>query len=681
MMNRTRRALVSAAVLLVSAVRLAGQGLMVGVNYHPHDDKDPVKIGRDIRLMKEAGFRVVRMGHLAWDSYEPSEGCFDFEWFDRVMDMMNEAGIKVILDVAIRPAPIWLHRKFPSIDITDSNGDVKYPNHRYMEDIGDPAYRRYALRFAGALAERYSRHPALLAFGIDNESGDGPISYSETARLRFVAWLKRKYGTVDRLNAAWATQRWSRRLNRFEEAGFPVATHFNDVPERMLDFRRFVSDEVNGLLFAVIDRVGAVAPDALITTNAWYYSAMKYFDYAPVAYSGRMTREGNGFYAGTSRVDNEGILWASFGIFRIQYESENPFWCNEFTTMTAAPGACRKQAYASLMSGNQMVCGWTWQSMHSGEEQYLEGLIDWDGVPNRKYDEYAKIASEFRKIERFFPYRPRAEAAVAFSFPSQIASASFPESHESQTGTCFRQFFDRNMDVRMVDVGRSRLDYKLLILPGLAVMDPVTAGKVREYVRAGGTVLMTGYSAVVDTTGRVFGSTRPGLLDDVFGIRLGGYEETETMNEVSRLRYAGRKMRVRCGNQDLETESPRFDVIETRGAEVLGTITSLDRDYPAVTANRYGRGKAIYVGLPARAEILGPLLDGMIADRSLTAGPDVPAQVMARRVDENHILYLNLSAEPRTVVQPGKSKSLLFDREYSGDFTIPPYEPEFIEIP
>lgn len=58
--------------------------------------------------MKDAGFTVVRMGHLAWDSYEPSEGKFDFAWFDTVMDMMNKAGIKVILDIAIRPAPIWI---------------------------------------------------------------------------------------------------------------------------------------------------------------------------------------------------------------------------------------------------------------------------------------------------------------------------------------------------------------------------------------------------------------------------------------------------------------------------------------------------------------------------------------------------------------------------------------------
>ena len=199
------------------------QELYVGANYHPHDDKNPEKSKTDIELMKAAGFNVVRMGHLAWDSYEPSEGKFDFEWFDKVMDMMNEAGIKVILDIAIRPAPIWLHYKYPSIDIVDANGDVQYPNHRYMEDIGDPMYQKYALRFTDSLTKQYANHPALLAFGIDNESGDGRISYSETARQRFIAWLKNKYTSLDNLNKAWATQRWSRRINQWDEIGFPVS--------------------------------------------------------------------------------------------------------------------------------------------------------------------------------------------------------------------------------------------------------------------------------------------------------------------------------------------------------------------------------------------------------------------------------------------------------------------------
>ncbi|MGZ3924956.1 MAG: beta-galactosidase, partial [Flavisolibacter sp.] len=390
----------SVVIVVLLNLQASSQELYVGTNYHPHDDRNMDKIRRDVQLMEEAGFKVVRMGHLAWDSYELSEGKFDFGWFDKVMDLMNQAGIKVILDIAIRPAPIWLHYKYPSIDIVDANGDVHYPNHRYMEDVGDPIYQKYAVRYADTLTRRYGKHPALMAFGIDNESGDGPISYSETARKRFISWLKRKYSTIDNLNTAWGTQRWSRRLNRFEEVGFPVATHTTDVPERMLDFRSFVSDEINQVLFKVIDRVNTNAPNSFVNTNAWYYSPLKYFDYTTIAYSGKMTREGCGFYPGNSLATNWGVMGALFGIERIQFESNNPFWCTEFTTMTAVPNSIRKSAYASLMYGNQMVCGWTWQSMHSGEEQYLEGMLDWDGIPNRKFDEYKKIATEFKKFEK-----------------------------------------------------------------------------------------------------------------------------------------------------------------------------------------------------------------------------------------------------------------------------------------
>src|SRR5512133_2594495 len=149
-----------------------------------------------------------------------------------------------------------------------------------MEDVGDPNYQKYALRFTDAISKRYANHPALLAFGIDNESGDGPISYSETVRQRFITWLKNKYSTIDKVNKAWAGQRWSRRLNQWDEIVLPVATHTSDVAEKMLDFRRFISDEVNGILFKVLDVVHTNAPGALTNTNAWYYSSLKYFDYS-----------------------------------------------------------------------------------------------------------------------------------------------------------------------------------------------------------------------------------------------------------------------------------------------------------------------------------------------------------------------------------------------------------------
>ncbi|MBN2613165.1 MAG: beta-galactosidase [Bacteroidales bacterium] len=678
-LNKKQAGLIGILLLLFCSSLLA-QKLFVGANYHPHDDKNISKIKADIQMMKAAGFNVARLGHLAWDSYEPSEGKFDFDWFDQVMDMMNDAGIKVILDIAIRPAPLWLHKKFPSIDIVDASGNVHYPNHRYMEDVGDPNYQKYAVRFADTLSKHYANHPALLAFGIDNEPGDGPVSYSETVRERFIVWLKNRYGNLENLNIAWATHRWSRRLNSFNEIGLPSAGSKNGAPEKILDFRRFVSGEVNQILFKVMDVVSKNAPDAFTNTNAWYYSRMKYFDYAPIAYSGKMTHGGCGFYYGSSLTTNWGVMNAAFGISRIHFESPNPFWCNEFTTMTATPNSIRKAAYASLMYGNQMVCGWTWQSMWAGEEQYLQGMVDWDGTPNRKYEEYKKIAAEFKKIEKFFPYQLKAEVGLAFSFPSQIASTAFPEQHENQVQACWDMLYYRNMDSRVVEISRSPLNYKLLFVPGVTVMDETTATKIREYVKNGGTVIMTSTSAIVDTTGQVFTTTRPGMLSDVFGIRVGSYEETEAMNEISRKSYQGKKLEFTYKGKAIDTESARFEIVEPKGASVLGSLTSLDKDYPIMTSNQYGKGRAIYVGLPAKGEVLGPIVDELITELGITKGPDVPPGVMARQIDEKRYLYLNVSGEPKEIRMNVKSRSILFDRDYNGNFTIAPYEPELIEI-
>src|ERR1022692_2866440 len=74
-----------------------GRGqLYIGACYQPVD-RSPEQIDSDIAVMKNAGFNVVRMGDLSWDSFEPSQGKFTFEWFDKIMDKMQSNGIRVIL--------------------------------------------------------------------------------------------------------------------------------------------------------------------------------------------------------------------------------------------------------------------------------------------------------------------------------------------------------------------------------------------------------------------------------------------------------------------------------------------------------------------------------------------------------------------------------------------------------
>jgi beta-galactosidase len=660
---------------------LTGPGrLLVGANYHPHDS-GPETWRRDAAMMRDAGITVVRLGHLAWDTFEPADGDFRFDWFDEVMNLMHEHGIGVILDIAARPAPLWLHRKHPEIDVIDPDGTRRYPNHRYTVDAGDPHFREHAVRFTDRLTRRYADHPALAAFGIDNEPADGPISYSPNVLARFIDWLKVKYGTAEALNRAWAGQRWSRQIGDFDEIGLPRPGIAGGAPERLLDFRRFVSDEMNGYLDALFDTIETNAPGALTTSNMWYYAPSKHFDWAPGAYAGRLTRPGNGLYPSASILDTESIRDALFGIARIRYEQIEPFWCTEFTTMTAAPGSIRRSAYASLMLGNQLVCGWTWQTMHAGEEQFLQGMVDWDGEPTRKLDEYRQIAAGFRKIEAHgFPYEVNAEIAIAMDFPSQIASAPFPERHDDQVLTAFRTVLDRNLDARIVDLERSELDYRILIVPGVLVLDEAAADAVRGFVERGGTVVMTSYSAMLDADGQVFASTRPGRLADVFGVRVGPYEETALLNEIAKGRGGDDEVEVRFGDRSVRTRTPRFDLVEPRGAAVVATLGGPDREYPAVTEHQYGEGRAIYIALPTRREVLDAVLEDEIERLGVRTGPQAPQGVMARAVTDRHVLYLNLDKESKPIDLPHAASGLLSGHRLEKGFILGAWDAELVEL-
>jgi beta-galactosidase len=57
----------------------------------------------------------------------------------------------------------------------------------------------------------------------------------------------------------------------------------------------------------------------------------------------------------------------------------------------------------------------------------------------------------------------------------------------------------------------------------------------------------------------------------------------------------------------------------------------------------------------------------------------VPAGVMARQIDNRHILHLNLDAEPKPIELPGTATSILNDTRYDGGFTLGAFDAEFIE--
>jgi beta-galactosidase len=609
--------------------------LFVGTCYQPID-RTPEEIDNDVAIMKRAGFNVVRIGDLSWDSFEPSQGKFDFDLWDKVVAKLHDNGIHVIMDIPGSPAPIWLHRTYPGVDIVAQDGMRLSPSERYMDDISDPNYAHELGILAGAMMKHFAHNPAILAIGYNNEIGNGYMSYSNADRERFITWLKQKYGTIQELNKAWATQRWSRRLNSFEDVDMPLANGPGP-SERYLDLHRFWSD----VSVARLQELEAIRrrniPEIPTISNLWDYAPRRGFDYLST-YKSYVSYGAEGFY----------------------------------------PGRSRMYAQLALMIGTQGVLAWTFNSHLGGEEQALFGLLDHDNTPSWKVDEFAHIASDYKLLSKYgFPRYTHPLVAIAYSFDSAIDSRPngpsnttrqyFKTPYTEQVQGAFEPFFRENIDTAIINIGHDSLaSYKLVVVPADYVMDAASAKALREYVSAGGTVLMTAYSAKVDEHGQWFDTPLPGRLSDVFGLRTAQFYEPNVLPEFE---LQGMKAKASI---------KYYEVLEPRTANTLASFSNISGNPPAVTTNRFGKGQAIYLAAPAQSSLIGPVLRSLYESLGIQPGPKTPEGVYARVVD-GRTLYVNTTKEQKEIAVGMKAHRVLSEKIYEGTMRLGPYQSDLVE--
>jgi beta-galactosidase len=650
----------------------AGQ-LFVGTCYQPVD-RSREQIQRDIALMRQSGFKVVRMGDLSWDYFEPADGKFAFQTFDWIMDQMHAAGIQVILDIAGLPAPLWLHHKYPGVDLVTQQGTRLDPAERYMDNISDPDYKRLVKRFADTLTRRYAKHPALLAIGFDNEIGNGYMSYSESDRKRFIGWLKKKYGSLDALNQAWATQRWSRRIGAWDEVRLPYA----DGPgpfERQLDLRRYWSDVTVDTLrdLSAIRRKNT--PDKPAISNLWDSAGRKGFDYLST-YRDYADYGAMGFYPGEP-------VGAAFEALMMKAGMTTPIWFNEFTAggpgFYGTRGRSRMWAHFGLLLGAQAVLAWTYNSHLGGEEQALFGLLDHDDRPSWKLGEFATIAADFDKLQQLgFPRMTQPKVAIAYSFDNaQATNPIGPSSSNSvrqylttpyltQAHNAFAPLLKDNIDVAVINLAHEDLSrYRLLIIPGMYLLDPTSADAVRRFVEAGGTAIMTAYSAKVDQHNQWYASPLPGRLTDVFGLRT---------NEF----YNGGTLLTRIGGEDIKSTIGHYEVLEPSTAQALARFSNVDGTPPSVTVNQFGKGRAIYVATPAQPQLMQPLYRQLYDSLGIVPGPKTPDGVYARAVD-GRVLYVNTTSEAKEVPLERPMKGVLSGQQWAASLRLPALGVDLLE--
>jgi beta-galactosidase len=266
-----------------------------------------------------------------------------------------------------------------------------------------------------------------------------------------------------------------------------------------------------------------------------------------------------------------------------------------------------------------------------------------------------------------FAYSFEAEVASDPHSPTNTVRQYFTTPYMDQQRNAFAPIYKDNIDAAVIDVAHEDLSpYKLVVVPGLYLMNEAAAANIRSYVQNGGTVIMTAFSAKVDETNQWFNTSLPGRLSDVFGLRT---------NEFNR---ASRPLTGTIAGQAFTSTIDFYEVLEPSTATVMGRIDNVDGKPPVATVNTFGKGRAIYLATPAQPSVMTPLYRSLYAELGIDRGPTTPDGVYARVVD-GRTLYVNSTGAEQTISLTGDKSSVLHGNKIIGALQLSPWEVDLIE--
>src|SRR5699024_937788 len=98
--------------------------------------------------------------------------------------------------------PMWLARLYPEINVQRADGHFMGWGARQEADFSHPAFLFHAERLIRAIVDRYSSHPTVIGFQVDNEPGN-ELFHNTHVFEQFVDRLRSHYGSVATLNEEW----------------------------------------------------------------------------------------------------------------------------------------------------------------------------------------------------------------------------------------------------------------------------------------------------------------------------------------------------------------------------------------------------------------------------------------------------------------------------------------------
>ncbi|MDH7880194.1 beta-galactosidase [Bifidobacterium catenulatum] len=589
---------------------LAGQQARIwyGGDYNP--DQWPEEVwDDDVRLMKKAGVNLVSVGIFSWAKIETSEGVYDFDWLDRIIGKLGEAGIAVDLASATASPPMWLTQSHPEVLWKDYRGDVCQPGARQHWRPTSPVFREYALKLCRAMAEHYKDNPYVVAWHVSNEYGcHNRFDYSEDAERAFQKWCEERYGTIDAVNDAWGTAFWAQRMNDFTEIVPPRFIGDGNFmnPGKLLDFKRFSSDALKAFYIAERDALAEITPDLPLTTNFMVSATGSVLDYDDWGREVDFVSNDHYFIPGEAHLD-ELAFSASLvdGIAR-----KDPWFLMEHSTSAVnwrpvnyrkEPGQLVRDSLAHVAMGADAVCYFQWRQSKAGAEKFHSAMVPHTGEDSTVFRDVCELGADLNTLADnglLGTKLAKSKIAVVFDYESEwatehTATPTQKVHHVDEPLQWFRALADHGVTADVVPVSSNWDEYEVVVLPSVYILSEETTRRVRDYVANGGKLIVTYYTGLSDEKDHVWLGGYPGSIRDVVGVRV---EEFMPMGDD----FPGVPGRLGLSNGAVAHDIA--DVIGSvdRSATVLETFrddpwTGMD-GAPAIVANTFGEGRSVYVG-------------------------------------------------------------------------------------
>ncbi len=585
----------------------------LGVDYYP-EQWGMELVDEDLDNILELGANLIRIADFAWDRFEPEEGKYDFSFFDEFIRRAKAKGLKILMCVPTATMPSWLYRKYPEIMNEDEYGYRQPFGARRGYCYNNDLYIEKAVSLARAMAEHYKDEDAIVGWQVDNEIGhEGSDNcYCPECRKKFIRYLKNKYTDIKELNERWGTSFWTHTYYDFNDIPLPRPSFTAQNPSLRLEWERFRNISAVNYIKALAEAVRSEDKNHPVTHNFEGGTISKHFSPFDISESLDFVSYNNYPVWGGMKAPLSDSDLAFTVDFARGFKGEK-IWITEAIMgqqghndigYAPKPDEAKRWAEDSLKHGAEVVIFFRYRGFTKGAEQFCFGILDADNVKRRKYYETQAFFKENkdRKIEY-----PKSDVCLVYDYDSKssmkIQRQSDTFSYEGECEKLYGQIYKRGMNCDIVDSKRDFSKYKVVMLPYMIIMSDDFKERLKEYVRNGGTVVMTPRTSWKDTDNNlVLGKRLPVDMTDLTGSMV---EEHESLldGQSKPCEYEGKLYEGYVFEEMLTV---------TSGKELVSWKDNPFGKYAAATVNTYGKGKCYYLGASFEEKLLDKLFEEIL---------------------------------------------------------------------